>query len=156
MNYDLTVKEERKKFIHRANVLLKNKRNNVSLIDESNRTLNQNSYIHLLCRILAQDTGVSVPYAKQVYFKEIANPDIFVSVTKDAITGKMVKFTRSTCDLTITEMRHAISNFIIWAAENGYKLPEANINDDGSMEFKSDEDKQAYHQAVIKTSKTDE
>ena len=124
----------------------------VSLEDKSNRTLSQNCYLHVLCRILAQDIGVTEQYAKQVYFKELANPDVFVTVSKDPLSGQMVKVTRSTVDLTIQEMRKAISNFIAWAADNGYELPEATINDDGTMEFVSDDDKNAYHQAEIKTS----
>ena len=103
MNYDLrkSNKESRKKFVKYANSLLRNERSNVCLIDESNRTLNQNSYIHVLCRILAAQTGVTEAYAKQVYFKSIANPDIFINVTKDTLTNQMVKVTRSTTDLTI-------------------------------------------------------
>ena len=154
MNYDLTIKEERAKFLRYANSLMRNQRNNVCLIDESNRTLNQNSYIHVLCRILAQDTGTSVEYAKQVYFKELANPDIFIHVTKDPITNQVQKFIRSTCELKVPEMSKAIDNFIIWAADNGYELPAASLNDDGSMEFKSDKDQQAFHQAEIMTSKS--
>jgi hypothetical protein len=155
MNYDLTNKENRLRFIRRCNFLLKNQRNNVSLVDESNRTLNQNSYIHVLCRVLAQDIGVTERYAKQVYFKELANPDVFVTVTKDPLTGDMMKVIRSTCDLTIQEMRNAIDGFIKWAADNGYDLPEANINDDGTMEFASEEDRQKFHQAEIETSKVE-
>lgn len=156
MNYDLTSKEDRKNFIRRANQLLKNKRGNVCLKDESNRTLKQNSYIHTLCRIMATQTGVSEAYAKQVYFKEIANPSVFVTVTKDKVTGKAVKYCRSTCDLSIPEMRKAIVNFRNWASENGYYLPSANIADDGTMTFTSDYDKMAYHQAVISTSKIED
>ena len=137
-------------------MLLKKSRNNVCLKDESSRTLNQNSYIHILCRILASETGVTEAYAKQVYFKEMANSDIFITVTKDTLTGKMVKLVRSTCDLTIPEMRKAITNFRIWAQENGYSLPEATINDDGSMTFASEEDKAAFHQAQIQTSKLED
>ena len=156
MNYDLTIKEERKKFIQRANALLAKQRSNVCLKDESNRTLNQNSYIHILCRILAQDTGVTESYAKQVYFKEIANPDIFVRLTKDTLTNQMIRTVRSTCDLTIDEMRRAITNFRNWSMEQGYYLPEANINDDGTVTFTSDKEKQAFHQAEIQTSKIEE
>ena len=108
MNYDLTNKENRKRFITRCNSLLKNQRNNVCLVDESGRTLSQNKYIHVLCRVLAQDVGVSEEYAKQVYFKELANRDIFVTFTKDPIANKMVEVHRSTYDLTIEEMRRAI------------------------------------------------
>jgi hypothetical protein len=153
MNYDLTNKENRKRFIARCNSLLKNQRNNVVLIDESNRTLSQNRYIHVLCRILAQDVGVTEEYAKQVYFKELANPNLFVTCTKDPLTNEMVKITRSTCDLTIDEMRKAISRFITWAAENGYVLPEATLNDDGTMTFNDDENNASFHQAEIETSK---
>ena len=155
MNYDLSVKEDRKRFVKRCNSLLKNQRNNVSVVDESNRTLNQNSYIHVLCRILAQDIGVSEQSAKQVYFKELASPDIFITCTKDPLTNTFMKITRSTCDLTIPEMRRAITNFRMWAADNGYNLPEAVIADDGTMSFASEQDKQAFHQAEINTSKTD-
>ena len=149
MNYDLTDKEQRRKFVKYANSLLKNKRTLVSLEDKSNRTLSQNCYIHVLCRILAQDTGVTEYYAKQVYFKELANSDLFVHVTKDQITGKMVKVIRSSADLNIQEMARAITNFRNWAAEQGYYLPEATLNDDGTMTFDSEEAKQAFHQAEL-------
>lgn len=152
MNYDLTNKENRKRFIARCNSLLKNQRNNVVLEDKSNRTLSQNCYIHVLCRILAQETGVSEYYAKQVYFKELSNPDLFVHVTKDPMTNKMLKIVRSSADLNIQEMGKAITNFRNWAAEQGYYLPEATLNDDGTMEFASEKDKEAFHQAEIKTS----
>ena len=152
MNYDLTDKEQRKKFIRYANSLLKHKRTLVSLEDRSSRTLSQNCYLHVLCRILAQDIGVTEAYAKQVYFKELANPDIFLTVSKDPLSGQMVKITRSSSDLSIQEMSRAISNFIIWAGENGYVLPEAEVKEDGTMEFKTPEDKDAFHQAEIETS----
>lgn len=156
MNYDLSIQEERRSFIRRANSLLKKQRGNVCLKDESNRTLNQNSYIHILCRIMAVQTGVTEAYAKQVYFKELANPLLFVTVSKDKITGKTVRYYRSTCDLTIPEMRRAITGFRQWASENGYYLPEAVIADDGSMSFASEHDKEAYHQALIQTSKMEQ
>lgn len=153
MNYDLTIKEERNSFIKRANSLLKKQRVNVSLKDESERTLKQNSYIHVLCRIMATQIGVTEAYAKQVYFKDIANPDVFVTTTKDKVTGQMVKYYRSTCDLTIPEMRKAIAQFRTWASDNGYYLPEATIADDGTMSFTTQADADAYHQALIQTSK---
>ena len=153
MNYDLTNKEQRKKFVKYANSLLKNKRTLVVLEDKSNRTLSQNCYIHVLCRILAQETGVTEYYAKQVYFKELANPDIFVHPTKDQLTGKMIRTVRSSADLSIQEMARAITKFRDWAAEQGYYLPEATLNDDGTMTFASEQDKDAFHQAELMTSK---
>lgn len=156
MNYDLRNKQSRIKFIRRANSLLKSQRTNVKLIDESNRTLNQNRYIHVLCRILALETGQTTEYAKQVYFKELANPTIFLTATKDPLTGKMITYTRSTCNLSIPDMRKAISGFHHWAADNGYYLPNATLADDGTVTFTSDKDKQAFEQAVIKTSQLDD
>lgn len=157
MNYDLTDKQNRKKFVKRANYLLAKQRTNVALIDESKRTPNQNSYVHVLCRILAMDVGVSERYAKLVYFKEKANPEIFVSVIKDPITGKTEKFIRSTCDLTIKEMSDAIKNFFLWASEvAGYELPKATLKEDGSLVFDSEEEKQKFKKAQLETSKMDE
>lgn len=155
MNYDLTNKDQRLRFIRRCNSLLRNQRNNVCLVDESGRTLSQNKYIHVLCRILAADVGVSEQYAKQVYFKTLANPGIFVTVSKDPLTGEVIKTIRSTCDLTVPEMRKAIIGFRLWAAENGYNLPDATLNDDGTMSFTTDADSIAFHQAEIETSKED-
>lgn len=157
MNYDFTNRYDRKRFVKRANYLLLKKRENVCLVDESKRTPNQNSYIHVLCRILAQYAGTSETYAKQVYFKKMANKDIFYTVTKDAITGEMQKYIRSSAELTIPEMATAITNFIGWAADNGVELPKARLIDDGSengkLVFETEKDAKAYHQAQIETSK---
>ena len=155
MDYDLSLsnKEDRGRFVRYANKLLKNCRSHVKLIDESNRTLNQNCYLHVLCRILAQDIGVSEAYAKQVYLKTLACPDIFVTVTKDQMTGEMVKVIRSTSDLKVPEMRKVIKQFRDWAAENKYYLPDAQVADDGTISFPTEKDKQAFHQAEIMTSK---
>lgn len=156
MNYDLSIKEERANFIKRANILLRKQKDNVSLKDESNRTLNQNAYIHILCRIMAAQTGVTEEYAKQVYFKELANPELFITTTKDGVTGKMVTYHRSTADLTVPEMRKAIARFREWSSDNGYYLPDASIADDGTLSFASEHDKAAYHQALIQTSKVEQ
>ena len=156
MNYDLSIKDERRRFVKRANELLKKMRTNVCLKDESNRTLNQNSYVHVLCRILAMDIGVSEHYAKRVYFKQLANADIFQSITKDPLTGVPTAFLRSSSELTITEMSSAINNFLMWAAEQGYHLPSASLNDDGSLSWASEQDRAAFHKAQIETSKLDE
>lgn len=156
MNYDLSIKDERRRFVKRANALLLKQRTNVSLTDESNRTLNQNSYLHVLCRVLAMDTGVTENYAKQIYFKRIANPEIFVSVTRDPVTSEAISYVKSTADITITDMSKAIDSFLMWASENGYNLPQASLNEDGSLSWKSDDDKEAFHRAQIETSKLDE
>jgi len=158
MNYDLTDKNDRKRFLRYANSLLKNQRTNVKLTDESNRTLNQNSYAHVLIRIVAAYTGETEYYAKQVYFKALANPGIFFLITKDAATGKMMKMVRSTSELSIDEMRKAISNFHWWVLETfdgQLVLPEATIEDDGTVTFKSDAEKEGFAKAEIEASKAE-
>lgn len=156
MNYNLTNKEDRKRFVRYANSLLKGEKALVSLEDKSNRTLSQNCYIHVLCRIMAQETGTTEYYAKQVYFKEIANPDLFVRVTKDPLTGQMVKTIRSSTELTVGEMSKAIDSFIRWAEEQGYTMPEATTNEDGTMTFNTPLDEMAFNQAEVETSKNEQ
>lgn len=152
MKYNLEERNQRKKFVKVANNLLKNKRHCVELIDRSNSTPKQNDYIHVLFRIMAHETGVTEEYAKSVYFKDFANHDIFYTVSKDMLTGNMVKRIRSSAELSIEEMRHAIRNYIKWAADNGYYLPEATIGDDSKVEFSSENDRLAFEKADIETS----
>lgn len=156
MNYDLSDKSDRRRFVKRANFLLSKQRTNVVLTDESNRTIDQNSYIHVLFRILALDIGVSEDYVKEMHFKREANADIFVTTTKDPITKKTVNFIRSTTELKIPEMSRAINSFLKWAADFGYELPAAKLDDDGNLTFNSEKDKESFHKAQIQTSKLDE
>jgi len=158
MNYDLRDKQDRKRFLRYANMLMKNQRTNVKLVDESGRTLNQNSFAHVLIRIVASYTGETEYYAKQVYFKELANPGIFYVTTKDSTTGKIMRMLRSTADLSIDEMRKAIGNFKWWVLETfdgKLILPEATINDDGSVTFRSEVEKEGFAKAEIEASKNE-
>lgn len=158
MNYDLRDKQDRKRFLRYANMLMKNQRTNVKLVDESGRTLNQNSFAHVLIRIVASYTGETEYYAKQVYFKQMANPGIFSTVTKDMTTGKMMYILRSTTELSIPEMRMAIAGFKQWVLETfdgKLVLPEATIEDDGSVTFASDSDKNGFEKAEVDASKNE-
>lgn len=159
MNYNLRDKNDRKRFLRYANALMKNQRPNVRLADESGRTLNQNSFIHVLIRLVANYTGETEYYAKQVYFKKMANPGIFCTTTKDITTGKITDIIRSTKELSVPEMRRAISGFKQWVLETfegKLILPEATIEDDGSVTFNSDEEKEGFEKAEIEASKTEE
>ena len=158
MNYDLRNKEERKRYLRYANMLLRKERPNVKLEDDSGRTLNQNSYIHILVRIVANYTGETEYYAKQKYFKEYANPGIFKTVTKDKLTGKMEDVLRSSKELTIPEMRKAINGFKQWVLETfegKLILPEATIEDDGTVTM-SQEQREGLDKAEVAASKTEE
>ena len=156
MKYDLTNKLHRKQFVKRCNDMLKKGCKCVELIDQSKRSLNQNAYLHVLIRILALETGVTETYAKQVYFKQLANPDLFIAEKTDEVSGVKVSYLRSTSELTAQEMSKAINSFRHWSEDNGYYLPEASLEDDGSMSFASDNDAEAFHQAEIETSRMEQ
>jgi len=153
MKYDLSDKQDRKRFVARCNALLKKQRTNIELLDESNRTLNQNSYLHVICRILAIETGVTEKYVKDIYFKQLANPDIFITTSTDPISGTEIQYLRSTASLTTEEMNKAINTFRHWSEDNGYYLPEANPSDDGTYIFATEQDAAAFHKAEIEASK---
>ena len=158
MNYNFRDKNDRKRAIRYVNMLLRKERSNVKILDESSRTLNQNSYMHILVRIVASYTGETEYYAKQIYFKKMANPGIFYTMSKDTVTGKMVEVVRSSKELSIPEMRKAISAFRQWALEASdgkLILPDATIKDDGTVEFKSEEERKGFEKAEIEASKNE-
>lgn len=153
MIYDLTIPLHRKQFVKRANRMLERQSRNAELGDHSKRTLKQNSYYHVLCRILAIEVGVTERYAEDVYFKQMANPGLFIVEEIDKLTGLKMPRLRSTTELTIEEMSRAINTFRHWSEEQGYYLPEANADKDGNMEFATEDDEKAFHQAELETSR---
>jgi len=153
MIYDLTNPLHRKQFAARANKMLERHCTNAVLADESKRTPNQNSYLHVLIRLMALNTGVKESYAKSVYFKQLANPDLFIQEYDDPVTGDKIQALRSSSELTIEEMAVAINNFRHWAEDNGYYLPDATFDEDERAIFKSAADEQAFKQAEIETAR---
>ena len=102
---------------------------------------------------MALETGVTEAYAKQVYFKQLANPNIFIAEGTDKVSGEKVQYLRSTTALDVNQMSRAINNFRIWAENNGYYLPDASIDGSGNVTFMNDKDEKAFHQAEIETSR---
>lgn len=156
MVYNLDLKTDRKRFVTRCNILLRKHCQSVNLSDESVRTRNQNCYAHVLFRILAMETGVTEEYAKEVYFKQLANPGTFIRTEENPVTGQEVTYLRSSKELTIVEMSHAIDRLRTWSEDNGIYLPDAKVKEDGSIEFSTPEDEQAYYQAISETSKVEQ
>ena len=153
MIYDLTNPLHRKQFVARANKMLERHCTNVVLIDESKRSLNQNSYLHVLLRIMALETGVKEKYAKDVYFKQFANMDIFLREAVDPVTGNVIQSLKSTSELTLEEMSRAINNFRHWAEDNGYYLPEASLDESEKVVFKTKADEEAFKKAELETAR---
>ena len=89
------------------------------------RSLNQNAYLHLLLGYFASQTGNTLEWVTQQYYKKLCNPDLFIGEREDLFLGR-VKYVRSSADLRTDEMNLSIERFRNWsAAEAGIYLPEA-------------------------------
>ena len=92
--------------------------------DKSRFTVSQNSYLHVCIGIVALETGVTLEYAKQKYFKRIANREMFyIGKFTDPVTGEECGKWRSTASLTKEEMTLALDRWRDWAARHGWYIP---------------------------------
>lgn len=117
MNYNLADKTELKAARSRISYLAK-KQKRVS-VKEFNvqRSLSQNSYLHLLLADFGLHFGYTLEEAKLIY-KEINRPLYYY--------GKKGRtFIRSSADLDKDEMAQSIDKFMQASAEQGYPLPPA-------------------------------
>ena len=126
MIYDLNTDIDRARFERRV-VALQEKRVLVELSEKKpKRTHPQNSYLHLLLGEFAMQTGNTLQWVKQEYYKRHCNAEMFVRKRTDKLTGKEVEVLRSSSDLDTGEMTTAIDRFKQWAAvECGIDLPDA-------------------------------
>jgi hypothetical protein len=85
------------------------------------RTLNQNSYFHLLLGIYGLETGSDIEYAKALY--KWVNKNLYYK--KFRLGDEVFLHIRSSADLTKEEMQKSIDKFMLYASENGIDLPPA-------------------------------
>jgi hypothetical protein len=98
----------------------------IELTEKKQRTLRQNGYLHICLAQLALHTGNTLDYVKRYYFKARCNPELFIRLKTDSITGERVKILRSSSDLTKEEMSLAIDRFRAFALqEAGIYIPSA-------------------------------
>ena len=121
MQYDLKSEFQRKAFQSKVDKLLE-KGAVVELSEKTFRSKNQNNYLHLLIGVVAMETGTTMDYCKEWYFKRLCNKDLFVTTRVDRYAGQ-VEVVRSSADLTKEEMSTAIDRFKRWGAENGIYMP---------------------------------
>lgn len=95
-----------------------------------NRTLNQNSYLHLLLTIFAVEFGYTLEESKTLYKR--------VNSATYAYEKNGQKFLRSSTDLDTKEMADTIEKFKQYSSEHGLELPDA-----------YDEDKLRYYENQI-------
>ncbi len=122
MIYDLSRDLDRSRFEARAAALTR-KRAVVDLSERTGRTKAQNRYLHALLGALAMETGVTLQYAKEWYFKRLVNPGIFEVKRNDPYLGEVTEL-RSSADLSVEEMARAVDRLKRWAAQEGIWLPE--------------------------------
>lgn len=125
MLYDLTNPLDRDRFKRRCNALF-TKQGIVELTEKTQRSSQQNKYLHLLLGYLAMETGNELDYVKEIFYKRAANKDLFVRENDDQILGK-VEYLRSSADLSKEEMTLSIDRFRNWSSQTaGIYLPTAN------------------------------
>ena len=86
------------------------------------RSLNQNSYLHLLLGSFGVHFGYTLEEAKLIYKRDL-NPDIYIYERE--VRGKNKEFIRSSADLTVEEMTKSIDRLREWSSKGGYDLPLA-------------------------------
>lgn len=126
MFYNLGNEVDTKRFLTKVQYLVERKKKIELTEKREKRTLNQNSYLHLLISFFAIETGNTIAYVKDQYFKILCNPDLFIFEKEDPFLGK-IKDLRSSRDLDTKQMTVAIDRFRNWSSsEAGIYLPEAN------------------------------
>lgn len=91
-----------------------------------NRTLAQNSYLHLLLGFFGSQYGCSLEEAKIDFYKRTCNRDLFERKMINKM-GREVTYLRSSAELTTGEMTLSIDRFRNWSASvAGIYLPAAN------------------------------
>lgn len=93
------------------------------------RSLSQNSFLHVVLAYFASEFGYDLETVKYDFFKRQVNRDIFARERENR-NGLKVTYMRSTRDLDTGEMATAIDRFRNWSAsEAGLYIPEANEYD---------------------------
>lgn len=117
MKYNLAdFDEEQMAYAYMQRLAAKGAIVNISKVNP-NRTLSQNSYLHLLLADFGGHFGYNLEEAKQVY-KEL-NPDLYKYVKK----GRT--FWRSSAELDKDQMAKSIDRLMQASAKHGHPLPPA-------------------------------
>ena len=89
------------------------------------RSLPQNKYLHVILAYFGTQTGNTLEWVKQQYYKKLVNPDLFIREKEDKYLGR-IKVLRSSADLDTAEMSLSMERFRNWAAqEAGIYIPSA-------------------------------
>lgn len=124
MIYNLENDIERAQAIQKFRLHLDKQKRIELKVKHPNRSLKQNSYLHLLFNYFSIESGYPTDYVKTQFFKRVCNNELFEVVLKGTL-GE-VKHLISSADLTTDEMSVAISRFKDWSSiEAAIVLPDA-------------------------------
>lgn len=125
MLYDLKNPLDRERFKRRCNALFK-KQGIVELSEKTIRSNQSNRYLHLILGYLAMETGNTLEYVKEVFYKRAANKDIFVRIKDDELLGQ-TEYLRSSASLSQEEFSTSIDRLRDWSSQvAGIYLPSPN------------------------------
>jgi len=128
MIYDLSNPLHYESFKIKCNNLAK-KRGIVELTDKRKRTIQQNSYLHLILSYFGCETGNTLEYVKKEYYKSLCNAELYSSKKIDPYKGE-IEVLKSSRELTKDEMTLSIERFKKWSVEvAGVYLPDAEQSD---------------------------
>lgn len=125
MIYNLSSPLDKANFLLRANKLA----DSGVIVDltekKPRRSLPQNKYLHVILAYFGTQTGNTLEWVKQQYYKKLVNPDLFIREKEDKYLGK-IKVLRSSAELDTAEMSLSIDRFRNWSAqEAGVYIPAA-------------------------------
>lgn len=125
MLYDLKNPLDRERFKRRCDALFK-KQGIVELSEKTIRSNQSNKYLHTLLGYLAMETGNTLEYVKEVFYKRTANKDIFMRIKDDELLGQ-TEYLRSSASLSQEEFSTSIDRLRDWSSQvAGIYLPSPN------------------------------
>jgi hypothetical protein len=125
MIYDTSNPLDKANFLLRAKKLAESRRIIEMSEKKPRRSLPQNKYLHVILAYFGTQTGNTLEWVKQQYYKKLVNPDLFIREREDKYLGK-IKVLRSSADLDTSEFSLSIERFRNWAAqEAGIYIPSA-------------------------------
>ena len=124
MIYDTSNPLDKANFLLRAKKLAESGKVIELTEKKPRRSLPQNKYLHVLLAYFGTQTGNTLEWVKQQYYKKLVNPDLFIREKEDKYLGK-IKVLRSSADLDTSEFSLSIERFRNWASQAGIYLPSA-------------------------------
>ena len=125
MIYNLSSPLDKANFLLRAKKLAESGKIVELTEKKPRRSLPQNKYLHVIIAYFGTQTGNTLEWVKQQYYKKLVNPDLFIREKEDKYLGR-IKVLRSSADLDTSEFSLSIERFRNWASqEAGIYLPSS-------------------------------